>query len=305
MTNVPLSSCSTPPQAVPVARALRNRQAKDGARRPVHGSKLLGAIPATLFVIALLCATPHLSAQSNTPTTRVGLPITFTDLYIPGGEAKPKPRPNHEPPIVVRLIAVKPAADGKRYDLEVYGLEAGTYNLADFLVPVDPATPPRFDKPIPIKITTGLPPGLTRPAELEVIPPPRIGGYRVIAWTLGVFWFLGLLALIFLRKKAATASNAAAPPPTFAERLHALVTLAAKGKLDADQQASLERLVLGHWHKRLPELKDLPPAEALAKLRHHDKAGPLLRQLEQWLHARNPEINEEQIVELLKPYRNN
>lgn len=287
-----------PPQGAPAAR----QASAEALANPLRRTRALPVRPAIALLLPVLLSLP-LSADTAPPTTRVGLPVTLTDLYIPGGEAKARPRPNHEPPIVIRLVAVKPAAGGKRYDLEVYGLEAGTYDLADYLVAADPATPPRFEQPIPLVVTTGLPPGLPRPAELTVNPPPRIGGYRLLAWILGIVWFLGLLALLLLKRRTTAAGAPPPAPPTLAERLHALVTLASEGRLDADQQATLERLILGHWHQRLPELAALPPAEALARLRHHDEAGPLLRQLEQWLHARKPAIDAGQIEELLAPYR--
>ena len=255
------------------------------------------AVPAFLLLLLL-----PLSAQTD-PTTRVGIPVTLTDLYIPGGEVRPKPRPNHEPPLVLRLLEVKPAADGHRYDLEVYGLDEGRYNLADFLEPVDPASPPRFVKELPLVVSTELPPGLPKPAELTANPPPKVGGYRAALWALGILWILVFALLLFWKKRRTGTAEADAAPPTLAERLRELVTMASQGALDANQQATLERLVLGHWHQRLPELDGLPPARALAKLRHHEEAGPLLRQLEAWLHARNPEIDAGQIEELLTPYR--
>ncbi len=273
--------CGVPPQAVPPA-----------SRR----------VPQPLLFL-LLSLTLILPASAQTPTQRVGLPITLTDLYIPGGVAQLKPRPNREPPLVLRLLETKPAADGLRYDLEIYGLEPGTYNVADYLEPLDPANPPRFPE-IPLTITTALPPGLPKPTELVSTPPNRVGGYLVIALLLAVLWITILLVLLFAkRSRHAARSSINAPPPTIAERLHQLLTAASAGTLDTAQKASLERLILGHWKQKLPDLKDLPPAEALTRLRHHPQAAPLLLQLEHWLHGRDSSPSKNEIDKLLAPYR--
>jgi hypothetical protein len=279
MSGIFSRSCAVSPQAVPPA-----------SRR---GSLLL-------FFLILF----PLLASAQTPTERVGIPITLTDIYIPGGEARPKPRVTREPPLVLRLLRTRAAADGLRYDLEIYGLEPGTYNVADFLEPVNPANPPKFPE-IPLTITTELPPGLVKPTELTSNPPKRVGGYFIITILLACFWVFGLILLIVLRRhKASISGLGAAAPPTLAERLHKLVTAAANGELNTDEQAALERLILGHWIQRLPELAPLPPGEALTQLRQHKEAGPLLQQLERWLHAKNSTIEPNEIEALLTPYRN-
>src|SRR5437867_3237409 len=77
-----------------------------------------------------------------------------------------------------------------------------------------------------------------------------------------------------------------APPPsapTLADRLRPLVEQAAAGTLTRDGQAQLERLLLNHWRQRL-ELTTDSFADAIRKLRQHNEAGALLRELENWLH---------------------
>ena len=150
-------------------------------RTPFSPPRLLSTLLLNFFLSAL----PSLFAEE--PTQRVGLPITLTDIYIPGGEVRPKPRLNREPPLVLRLLETKPAADGLRYDLEIYGLEPGTYNVADYLEAVDPAKPPQFPE-IPLTITTELPPGLPKPTELVSTPPERVGGYFAVALGLAFLW---------------------------------------------------------------------------------------------------------------------
>jgi hypothetical protein len=258
---------------------------------------------ASLWIAVLpLLVSQHISAETATPSQRIGLPITLTDIYIPGGEAHPKPRPNREPPLVLRLLETKSAADGFRYDLEIYGLEEGSYNVADYLEALDPAAPPQFPE-IPLTITSELPPGLPRPTEVTATPPGKIGGYRALTWFLGAFWILVLAALIFWKRRTVNSSATEIAPPTLAERLHSLLTKASQGALTTDDQAALERLILGHWKQRLPELDTMQAAQALAHLRHHKEAGPLLQQLERWLHAGGDQPSSDEIDQLLMPYR--
>ena len=78
---------------------------------------------------------------------------------------------------------------------------------------------------------------------------------------------------------------------------------ASDGTLDAAGRASLERLVIGHWRERFPEIASLPPAEAMVKLRSHPQAAPLLLELELWLHSRDAAASRAEIEALLAPYR--
>ena len=99
------------------------------------------------FIALLFAASPLLA---ETPTQRIGQPLEIREIYIPGAEVKAKPRRDRKPPLMVRVLEVKPAKDGSRYDFEVQGLEAGTYNLADFLeAPAGTAIPE-----IPLEITS-------------------------------------------------------------------------------------------------------------------------------------------------------
>jgi hypothetical protein len=76
---------------------------------------------------------------------------------------------------------------------------------------------------------------------------------------------------------------------------------AVAGKLSQPQLASLERTLLAFWRKRL-RLEHTDPAEAIATLRSHAEAGPLLEQLEAWLHRPGTDRDVD-AARLLKPYR--
>jgi len=254
--------------------------------------------------ISLLFAPAVLLAEdaSKLPTQRVGLPLTITEIYIPGGEVKAKPRRDREPPLVVRILEVKPAKDGSRYDFEVQGLEPGRHNLADYLEPVDASKAAPIPE-IPLEITTALPPGLAYPNKVERGELPKLGGYRTTMIVLGSAWLAGLGAILIWRKKKPAADDAlSAPPPTLAERLRPLVDGASQGNLSPDDRAKLERLVIGHWRERLPDIAALTPSEAMRKLRTDPQASPLILALERWLHAPSSDTSHSDIEKLLAPY---
>jgi hypothetical protein len=248
-------------------------------------------------VLSLLLGSAALLAE--TPTQRVGQPLEIREIYIPGGEVKAKPRRDRQPPLMVRVLDVKPAKDGSRYDFEVQGLEAGTYNLADFLeAPAGTALPE-----IPLEITSALEPGLVHPNKNEAGELPKLGGYRSTMIALVAAWCAGLVAIVLWRKKKPVTDGAHADAAVpLAERLRPLVAAASKGELSSDERAKLERLVIGHWRERRPDIASLPPAEAMVKLRHDTDAAPLVLSLERWLHAPSSITTPTEIEQLLAPY---
>lgn len=250
-------------------------------------------------VAFLLTGALHAADEAAVPKQRIGQPLRITEIYIPGGEVKAKPRRDRQPPLMVRILEVKPAKDGSRYDFEVQGLEAGKHNLADYLEAPAGVTLPA----IPLEITGELPEGLVRPHANEAGKLPQLGGYRTTMIVLGSVWALGLAGILLWRKKKlSTDADATAAGPTLAERLRPLVGAAAKGELSTDERARLERLVIGHWREKRNDIAALPPAEALTKLRHDPEAAPLVLALERWLHAPSSDTPKSDIETLLAPY---
>ncbi len=247
------------------------------------------------FIALLLACAP---AFAETPTQRIGLPLEIREIYIPGGEVKPKPRRSRQPPLMVRVLEVKPAKDGFRYDFEVQGLEAGEHNLADFLEAPEGAQIPA----IPLQITSVLPPGLVHPHPGEAGELPELGGYRTRMIVLASAWLAGFLAILLWRKKKPSATASVEAPPSLAERLRPLVDAAAKNDLTSEDRAKLERLLIGHWRERRPDIASLPPAEAMLKLRTDPEASPLLLALERWLHAPSNNTAPSDLEQLLAPY---
>ncbi len=237
------------------------------------------------------------SALAETPSQRVGQPLVLTEIYLPGDEVKPLPRRDREPPLVVRVLDVRPAKDGFRYDFEVHGLEPGEYDLTDFLEGAE-AMPA-----VPLEITTPLEPGVVLPHPLAAGELPELGGYRKTMIAVGAAWLAGLIGIVAWRKRKPAETPANSPPPGIAERLRPLVDRASRCELSADDRARLERLVIGHWRERFPEVASLAPAEAMAKLRHHPEAAPLVLALERWLHAPSGSTPPADLDRLLAPYR--
>jgi len=249
----------------------------------------------------LLLALAALPLRAEDARSTVGLPGTLKGLVLPGGELEVKPPSDRRSPVLVRITAVWPQGTAHRYDIEYVGLEAGAFDLRGQLRRKDGSSTADLP-PIRVTIDSVLPKGQVRPAELEPGFLPRLGGYRTLVIAGAVLWVIGLLAILLVGRKRSRPAAAGGPPPaSLAERLQPLVESAIAGQRDPTRLAELERHLIAYWERRL-KLDDRPPAEALPVMRRHPDAGPLLVQLEAWLHrpaAREPaDVNA-----LLEPYR--
>jgi hypothetical protein len=266
-----------------------------GPRRT--GLAMLLAAASILLPIAL--------AHADSPprsTSTVGMPAKIGSLVLPGSELEVKPLEDRRAPVVVRIAEVYPHGSAFRYDLVYYGLEPGTHDLRDYLRRKD-GTPVGDLPSIPVKVNPVLPPGQIEPNPLVLDRSPSLGGYRLVLAIGGSLWFAGLAAILLLgRRKRALEEAAASRPLTLAERLRPLVDAAIAGTLDEGRHAELERLLIGYWRKRLG-LEQASPAEAIAVMRRHDEAGPLLRRLEEWLHKPGAGAGAAEIASLLRPYQ--
>jgi hypothetical protein len=253
---------------------------------------------------SLLAAAMALPLAAQVPAGReatVGMPARIGQLVVPGPELVTKPI-DAKAAVVLRIVAVWPHGSDFRYDLEWYGLEAGAHDLAHYLVPKDPNAPPLPLASIPVTVKPVRAPGQIEPNALAPKAPPSIGGYRVWRWVAVAVWVLGLLALLFWRRRSREAAAASEKPLTLADRLRPMVEAAARGDLGAAGKAELERLLLAFWRRRLG-LEHEKAAAAMIRLRGHADAGAVLRQLEAWLHHPVP-VTELDLSALLAPYRN-
>jgi hypothetical protein len=250
---------------------------------------------ACILALALLTAAAPPEAA---PT--VGMPARIDQLVLPGPELEAKPA-GRDDPLVLRVVETYPHGTAFRYDLVYYGLEPGRYDLREYLRRKDGAAAADLP-PIPVEVRAGLPPGQVEPHPLPAGPLPRLGGYRLALAVLASIWVIGLGVLIQAGRRRAAAAAAGAPaPPTLADRLRPLVEGAVAGRLDTARLAELERLLIGYWQRRLG-LAELPPAEVIVALRRDPQAGPLLGQLEAWLH-RPGATDAVDVPALLAPYR--
>ena len=125
----------------------------------------------------------------------------------------------------------------------------------------------------------------------------------MLLWIGGGAWGIGLLAIVlsFFFPRTRKAVGPTDKPLSLADRLTPLVEGAIAGKLSVAELAKLERGLFTYWRNRL-KLDHTEPAVAIQTLRNHTDAGPLLVQLESWLHKPGPReaVN---VADLLKPYR--
>lgn len=227
------------------------------------------------------------------------------DLEITLGRGDYLPKPlDDRTPLILRVEAVKPVADGEfQFNFHYIGFEPGIYQLADYLIHPD-GSPATEVGVVPVTVRSILPASHDGALTRYVPQPfPWIGGYRMVLGALAVLWVLGLLAFIWFgrRKKAIVVEELVVPPPTYAERMRPFVEAAAAGSLTASGQAELERLMSGYWREKLA-LPEQRMADALAALKLHPEAGSLLRALERWLH-RPGGASPGEVNGLLEPYR--
>lgn len=238
------------------------------------------------------------AAQERREST-VGMPARIEALVLPGTELEAAPA-DSKSPLVLRITATYPHGTEFRYDLEYTGLDPGDYDLARFLRRKDASTTADLP-PIPVAIRSMLPAGQVKPHPPRPGVAPHIGGYEELLVVAGAIWVVGLAWLLWAGRKRRVEEALRARPATLAERLRPLVQSALEGKLSRTERARLELGLVAYWRRKLG-FEEKKPEEALALLRDHAEAGPLLRSLEDWLH-RPAEPGQVDVAALLAPYR--
>jgi len=264
-----------------------------------------------MFAALLLSLAPQpCPAQPQDPTSAeeqvrdsipVGVPRWSREVVLDGSLLQVRP-PDLETALIVRIDSASPHGTAWRYDLEYYGLEPGSYDLVDFLRREDGSGVVEL-APFTVIIESHLPPGQIKPHPVSSGETPELGGYSTLCWALGFLWLLGTGIWLFNSRRRAVLERerSDAPPPSLAELLAPLVERGIAGDLPVQEQAQLELMLIAIWRKRL-DLEDTGAASALETLKAHPEAGPLLRELERWLHS--PEAASDlEPAELLLPYR--
>ena len=262
-------------------------------------------------VLALWCLAPAAPADGPTQqvaveaeTPPVGRPARLADLVLPGSELEVLPA-NSLSPLVLRIAAVRPHGDRFRYDLEYWGREAGSFDLRDYLRRVDGSDLRAGEHalaPLPVQVTSVLPPGQVLPRPPRAGELPGLGGYRLWIAVTGGLWVAGLVAWFWLGRRRALQERDERAPTTLADVLRPLVRRAMAGDLAPMERARLELGLLALWRRRLG-LEGERPEQVLGLLRRHPEAGPLLGALESWLHRPPTEAGAVDLEVLLAPYR--
>jgi hypothetical protein len=263
-------------------------------------SLLASALANSLFVMAADTPQPESQAAGKSlPESTVGLPAKVEHLVLPGTELEPVPW-DDKSPVVIRIEKIYPHGTALRYDLVYQGLEPGEYDLRKYLRRQDGSTVDDLP-PLVVKIQGLLPPGHITPHDPAFVAPPWLGGYRMLLAVGAALWLLVLIWFIFPPRRAVQATDATEIRVSLAERLRPLVARAMRGELSSGELAEFERALVSYWRRRRA-LADVSPAEALRRLRADEQAGPLLAQVEAWLHRPGGE-HDVDVAKLLAPYR--
>ena len=249
--------------------------------------------------LCLVLGAAFVTAQSKDQReATIGMRAYIEQIVLEGSELVPAPS-DTSTQIVVRVVKTWPHGQHLRYDMEWVGFEEGRYDLAKYLVRKDGSSVASLPS-IEVKVVSLLPAEAFEPSDIDPATTARLDGYSNTQVVLGVFWGLGLLAILFVGRKRAVKPLPLLPPPTLADRLRPMVELVAAGTADTAQKAELERLLVAFWRAKL-DLGSARAVDAIMAIRRHEEAGVLLRQVEAWLHAPVPPKSMD-LAGLLRPY---
>lgn len=260
------------------------------------------AFLAIVLITSILTAL-DLHADDQRSAT-VGMPARIDQVTMAGSELEAMPLEDEGAPIVLRITGTFPRDSAFLYDIQYYGLEAGEFDLMDYLRRKDRSSKDELE-PLLVTINSVLPPGQIKPNVLAAKSSPYLGGYwfklaiGCVAWLAG---FVAIICWMIVDRSKQFGAGASERHATLAERLRPIVQDAIAGKISETQLASLERMLIEFWRKQL-KLDDVTAVDAIAALRRHPEAGALLEQLELWLH-RPGDAGDVNVAELLKPYQN-
>lgn len=230
----------------------------------------------------------------------VGITGRIEQVILPGPELEAVPVEDRLQPMIVRIVGVFPHGDSFRYDIEFQGMVPGKYNLADFLRCKDGSATVELPE-VAVTIESRLPEGQVEPHSLDFSWWPRLGGYRSLAIILAIAWVGVLALLIFAGRRQNREVATVQPRKTFAELLRERVDKASRGEMRSEEYAELERMLIALWQRKLG-LRQLPAGEALSQIRQDARSGPLILQLEKWLHSPEKPAGLD-LEKLLEPYR--
>ena len=238
---------------------------------------------------------------SNATPPTVGLEGQL-EVNLPEAGLTPRAA-DRRAPVLVRIAYTRPHGALTLYDLRYIGRVPGQFDLRDYLVTTN-GIPATNLPALGVSIAGVLPTPHNGWLEEEALRAPSLfGGYRAVAAIVIVLWIAAFFVILRVGRKPQPVAVASPVqrPPTFAERIRPLVESAAAGRISADEKATLERMLITHWQRRLG-LREANGEQLIARLREHGEAGALLRALEDWLH-RPPGNTTVQVESVLAPYR--
>lgn len=208
-------------------------------------------------------------------------------------------------PLIIRIDSQTRDGNATIYDLRAIAFVPGVHDLRTALERIDGA-PTDTLPPASIEVFGVLPKGHRGVSAIDDPPAPRMAGYRAALIALGVCWALPAVLLVArraLRRRPGQELAPVTPPPTFADQLRPLVRAAMEGRATLEERVRLERLLLAHWRQHL-DLATLSAHDALARMTAHEDAGAILRAVQRWLYAPQPDAMspDEHLASLLKPY---
>lgn len=201
----------------------------------------------------------------------------------------------------VRIAKVIEQASARIYDVRYIVNREGTFDLKDYLAAENGGQLdglPSFKFHGDPKLSKQLD---ARIQETEAISVDVGGHYYVTLAALGVFWIVWLLLLIFYGRAKPPQPVVAAPVPTLAEMLRALLAQLEAGTLDAEAKAKMEMLLLRRWREDLA-LAGVPMITAFDAISRSEKTASPLRQLQDWLHRPASNVRSEEIAAVIEPY---
>jgi hypothetical protein len=256
-----------------------------------------------LFSIFLVCFAQDTEPNSGEllVSATVGAPAILKDIVLPGAELVAKPIAD-DPVMIVQIVDAIPHGDSYRYTIRFSGFEPGKHDLAKFLERKDETS--TSDLPsVPVEIESLLPAGQVTPNELPQGWLPKLGGYKVLMSVAAALWGLILLAFIFGgRGKQKEEQDSGPPAKTLADLLKTRLEAAFDNQVDKQLYAELERMLFSMWRKKLG-YESIPVDEAMSKIKADPKAGPLMTQLENWMHRPDGSNAQVDLAKLLEPYR--
>ena len=249
--------------------------------------------------LSMLLSAPCLSMGQENRNPTVGAAGNLDQLILPGTELTGKPLQEGDP-IVVRVLQSFPHGDSYRYDIRFYGMEPGKFDVSKWLVRKDGSSTNDLPE-IVVEVQSLLPPGQIEPNELSYGWLPKLGGYRRVVIVAAVLWCLVLALLVFAGRQKAVATKKPEHKLTLADLLEERLEAVINNRMEPAQYAELERMLFAFWQKQLG-LENETTDKAMALIKKNEEAGPLMNQLELWLHS--PQSSRDvELGNLLKPFR--